>query len=167
MQKLLYGIAASILLAGSTAVALNTSVPETGLPTAAIFSSTLLPEVQGVVAWKTLAQVEPIKQGDKVVPRFSDEILGLDNKAVRVQGFILPLDLGDQQHHFLLSAVPPHCPFCLPAGPDAIVEVIAKKGIEYGFEPVILGGKFAVLRNDPAGVLYRLTEAEPVALTTK
>jgi hypothetical protein len=24
------------------------------------------------------------------------------------------------------AAGPPHCPFCLPAGPDAIVEVIPK-----------------------------------------
>jgi hypothetical protein len=132
-----------------------------------MFSSTLLPEQQGVVSWKTLSQVEPIKHGDKMVPKFSDEILGLDTKAVRVQGFILPLDLGDQQHHFLLSAVPPHCPFCLPAGPDAIVEVLAKKKVEYGFEPIILSGKFAVLKNDPAGVLYRLTEAEPITSSVK
>jgi hypothetical protein len=25
-----------------------------------------------------------------------------------------------------------------------------------------LSGKFAVLKNDPTGVLYRLTEAEPI-----
>jgi hypothetical protein len=130
------------------------------LPTASLFSSTLLPEKQGIVSWKTLSQVEPTKQGDKMVPKFSADVLNLDSKAVRVQGFVLPLDMGDEQHHFLLSAVPPHCPFCMPAGPDAIVEVVAKKTVAYGFEPIILGGKFAVLKNDPTGVLYRLTEAE-------
>jgi hypothetical protein len=155
-------IVATLPIGTSSTAALSTDIPSTGLPTAATFSSTLLPELQGVVSWKTLGQVEPIKRGDKMVPKFSDEILGLDTKVVRVQGFILPLDLGDQQHHFLLSAVPPHCPFCLPAGPDAIVEVLAKRKVEYGFEPIILSGKFAVLKNDPAGVLYRLTEAEPI-----
>ena len=155
-------VAASLLIATSAAIALSTDIPSSGLPTASMFSSTLLPEKDGVVSWKTLSQVEPVKQGDKVVPKFSEEVLGLDAKAVNVQGFILPLDMGDAQRHFLLSAVPPHCPFCMPAGPDAIVEVVAKKAIAYGLEPVILRGNFAVLKNDPSGVLYRLTEAEPI-----
>jgi len=174
MRKLSYGVAAASVLvavvvsvglffAGSPTHAFNGDIPPTGLPTASVFSSTLLPEAEGVVSWRTLSQVEPVKQGDKMVPMFSNAILELDKKLIRVQGFVLPLDLGDQQHHFLLSAVPPHCPFCLPAGPDAIVEVLAKKKVEYGFEPIVLGGKFAVLKNDPAGVLYRLTEAELVA----
>ena len=160
-------IAASIAVAASSAVGLSTDVPSSGLPTASSYSSTVLPELQGVVSWQTLSQVEPIKQGDQVVPKFSDAVLDLDSKPVRVQGFILPLDMGDQQHHFLLSAVPPHCPFCMPAGPDAIVEVVAKKKVAYGFEPMILSGKFAVLKNDPTGVLYRLTEAEPIVGTPK
>jgi hypothetical protein len=156
-------VAVGILaFAAPPAQALDTSIPSTGLPSAAVYSSTLLPELNGVVSWKTLAQVEPVKQGDKVVPQFSRDILGLDAKPARVQGFILPLDMGDQQQHFLLSAVPPHCPFCMPAGPDAIVEVIAKKRIEYRIEPIVMSGKFAVLKDDPSGVLYRLTEAEPI-----
>ena len=160
-------IAASIAVAASSAVGLSTDVPSSGLPTASSYSSTVLPELQGVVSWQTLSQVEPIRQGDQVVPKFSDAVLDLDSKPVRVQGFILPLDMGDQQHHFLLSAVPPHCPFCMPAGPDAIVEVVAKKKIAYRFEPVILSGKFVVLKNDPTGVLYRLTDAEAIAAQPK
>jgi len=127
------------------------------------YSATLLPEMQGVVSWRTLAQVEPVKQGNKMVPQFSKDILGLDRKDVRLYGFIIPLDLGNGQKHFLLSAVPPHCPFCLPAGPDALVEVQAKKPLSYGFEPIVIAGRFAVLKDDPAGVLYRLTDAEAVA----
>lgn len=160
-------IAASFLIATSRADAVSTDIPTSGLPSASTFSSTVLPEKQGIVSWKTLSQVEPIKEGDKMVPKFSNEVLKLDSKAVRVQGFLLPLDMGDEQHHFLLSAVPPSCPFCMPAGPDAIVEVVAKKAVAYGFEPIILSGKFAVLKNDPTGVLYRLTEAEPVVGTPK
>jgi len=160
-------IGAAILVSTMPALALDTTVPPAGLPSAADYASQLLPEVQGVVSWKTLAQVEPVKQGNKMVPQFSRDIMGLDKKDVRVQGFIIPLDMGDKQKHFLLSAVPPHCPFCMPAGPDAIVEVLAKKPLAYGFEPIVVAGKFSVLKDDPAGVLYRMTDAEPVAATPR
>jgi hypothetical protein len=33
--------------------------------------------------------------------------------------------------------------------------------VKYTFEPVVLTGKFAVLKEDPTGVFYRLTEAVP------
>jgi hypothetical protein len=158
---------AALLATALPVAALDTGVPATGLPSAADYSVQLLPELVGVVSWKTLAQVEPVKQDGKMVPQFSRDILGLDKKDVRVYGFIIPLDMGDKQKHFLLSAVPPHCPFCLPAGPDAIVEVLAKKPLTYGFEPIIVAGRFAVLKDDAAGVLYRMTDAEPVTTRSR
>jgi uncharacterized protein len=164
MPRLLHLLLASALVAAALpAAAFNSDVPATGLPSAADYSSTILPEMQGVVSWRTLAQVEPVKKGNKMVPEFSKDILGLDRKAVRIYGFIIPLDMGADQKHFLLSAVPPHCPFCLPAGPDALVEVHAKKALAYGFEPIVVAGRFEVLKDDPAGVLYRMTDAEAVA----
>ncbi len=161
MNRFLHPLLAAGLLGVALPVpALDTSVPPTGLPSATSYSSQVLPEFAGVVSWKTLAQVEPVKQGSKIVPQFSSDILGLDKKDVRVYGFMIPLEMTDQQKHFLLSAVPPHCPFCLPAGPDAIVEVQAKKPVTYGFEPIVVAGRFAVLKDDKAGVLYRMTDAE-------
>jgi uncharacterized protein len=160
----LLSIAISVSLIGLAlpSFAFDSKIAATGLPAASMYSATLLPDLEGVVSWKTLAQVEPVKQGAKMVPQFSKELLALDNQSVRVQGFILPMDMGDKQKHFLISAVPPHCPFCLPAGPDAIVEVFAKETIPYGFEPIIIYGKLAVLKDDPGGLLYRLSEAEPI-----
>jgi hypothetical protein len=156
-------LGAGLVASAVPAAALDNSVPLTGLPSASVYSSTLLPEMQGVVSWRTLSQVESIRQGNKTVLQFSKDILGLDRKDVRVYGFIIPLDMGADQKHFLLSAVPPHCPFCLPAGPDALVEVHAKKPLAYGFEPIVVAGRFSVLKDDPAGVLYRMTDAQPVA----
>lgn len=156
-------VAASMVGVALPAPAIDTGIGANGLPSAADYSTQVLPELAGVVSWKTLAQVEPVKQGSKIVPQFSRDIIGLDKKDVRIQGFMIPLDMTDQQKHFLLSAVPPHCPFCLPAGPDAIVEVQAKKALLYGFEPIVVAGKFAVLSEDSAGVLYRMTDAELVA----
>jgi uncharacterized protein len=142
--------------------AVTSDIPQAGLPTANDYSQTLLPERAGVVSWRTLSQVQPVKQNGKMIAEFSKEILGLDKKDVRVQGFIIPLDIGDKQKRFLLTAVPPHCAFCLPAGPDGVVEVIAKTPVKYGFEPIVVTGKFAVLKDDPTGILYRLIDAESV-----
>jgi hypothetical protein len=141
------------------AMAINTGVPPGGLPTATDFSATLLPERDGVVSWKTLAQVEAVKKEGKIVPGFSRDILALDRKDVKVQGFMIPLDTGEKQKRFLIAAVPPHCSFCLPAGPEAVVEVEAKSPVTYTFDPIVITGKFAVVQGDLSGVLYRLTDA--------
>jgi hypothetical protein len=156
--RLLITVLASLLGTGG-AYALNTGVPGGGLPSATEFSNTLLPERAGVVSWQTLAQVQPVKEGGKVVPEFSREILALDRTDVKVQGFMIPLDIGEKQKRFLISAVPPHCQFCLPAGPDALVEVEAKTPVNYTFDPIVIAGRFAVVKNDPSGVLYRMTGA--------
>ena len=118
-----------------------------------------LPELKGVVSWKTLAEVTPVRQEDRFVPQFSKDISALDKKEVKLQGFMMPLDMGEKQKRFLLVAMPPTCAFCLPGGPDQLVEVLAKNPVKYGFDPVVVTGKFAVLKDDPMGLYYRLTEA--------
>ncbi len=152
-------ILAMALLCAGSAVAIDTAIPSSGLPSATDFSASLLPERAGVVSWRTLGQVQPVKQGGKVVQEFSRDILALDRKEVKVQGFMIPLGLGDKQKRFLISAVPSSCQFCLPAGPDAVVEVEAKTPVKYTFDAIVVGGKFAVLKDDPSGMLYRMTEA--------
>jgi hypothetical protein len=159
-------LAAGLVALALPAAAIDTNVPAQGLPTAPMYSATLLPERDGVVSWKTFADVEAVRQGSKIVPQFSKAVLALDKQKVRVQGFMMPLEATDQAH-FLLMAVPPHCPFCMPAGPDAIVEVRAKAPVTWAMEPLIFSGTLAVLKDDPSGVLYRLTDAEPVATPKK
>ena len=118
-----------------------------------------LPELKGVVSWKTLAEVTPVKQKDRFVPQFSKGITALDKKDVKLQGFMMPLDMGERQKRFLLVALPPSCSFCLPGGPEQMVEVVAKNPVKYGFDPIVLSGKLAVLKDDPMGLYYRLTDA--------
>lgn len=121
-----------------------------------------LPELKGVVSWKTLAQVQAVKVKDRFIPQFSDNIAALDKREVKLQGFMMPLDMGEKQKRFILSALPPSCAFCLPGGPDQLVEVQAKAPVKYGFEPIVVSGKLTVLKDDPMGLYYRLTEAVPV-----
>ena len=139
-----------------------TSVPDSGLPSAQHYSAAVLPERAGIVPWRTLAQVETEQVGIRIVNKFSREILALDQKEVKLQGFIVPLDIGERQKRFLLSAVPADCPFCLPAGPDALVEVQARTAVRYGVEPIIVSGRFSVLQGEDGGLLYRLVDAEAI-----
>jgi hypothetical protein len=118
-----------------------------------------LPELKGVVPWKTLGQVNVVRQKDRFAPEFSKDVATLDQKQVKLHGFMMPLDVGEKQKRFLLTATPSSCAFCLSGGPEQFVEVQARNPVKYRFEPVVLSGTFVVLRDDPAGVFYRLTEA--------
>jgi hypothetical protein len=167
MKRSMHATIVALALFAVPALAFNPSIQQNGLPSASQYSNQVLPELQGVVSWKTLAQVTPVKHGAKVTASFSKDIQDLDRKKAVVQGFMMPLEMGADQKHFLVSAVPPSCPFCLPAGPEAIVEVLAKKPVRYAMEPVLLSGTFAVLPDHPSGMLYRLTEAEVVETQLK
>ena len=118
-----------------------------------------LPDRKDVVSWKTLAQVELIKQKDRYVPQFSKNVTALDKKDVKVQGFMMPLEMGDKQSHFVLAAMPTTCAFCLPGGPESMVEVKMKTPVKYTFDALVLTGKLTVLKDEPSGVFYRLTDA--------
>ncbi|MFN7086903.1 MAG: DUF3299 domain-containing protein [Burkholderiales bacterium] len=122
-----------------------------------------LPELKGVVSWKTLGEVQVARQKNRFVPQFSSSVTALDKKEIRLQGFMMPLDMGEKQQRFILSAVPPSCSFCLPAGPDQLVEVQARAPVKYGFEPIVVSGRFAVLKDDEMGLYYRLTDAVATA----
>lgn len=123
------------------------------------YASKPLPELKGVVSWKTLAEVQTVKQKDRFIPEFGKNVATLDKKEVKLQGFMLPLDMGERQKRFILAAMPPSCSFCLPGGPEQMVEVQAKTPVKYGFEPIIVSGRFEVLRDDAMGLYYRLTDA--------
>jgi hypothetical protein len=119
-----------------------------------------LPERKDVLSWKLLAQVELVKQKDRYVPQFSSGVSALDKKDVKVQGFMMPLEMGDKQSHFVLAAMPTTCAFCLPGGPESMVEVQMKTPVKYTFDAVVVTGKLAVLKDDPSGIFYRIVDAE-------
>jgi hypothetical protein len=120
-----------------------------------------LPERKDVLSWKLLAQVELVKQKDRYVPQFSSGVSALDKKDVKVQGFMMPLEMGDKQSHFVLAAMPTTCAFCLPGGPESMVEVQMKTPVKYTFDAVVVTGRLAVLKDDPSGIFYRIVDAEP------
>ena len=116
---------------------------------------------QEVVSWKTFAQVEMTRASNRMIPRFPETLAALEQKEVKVQGFMLPLDMGEKHALFILSAVPPTCSFCMPGGPEAVVEVRAKRPLAYSDSAVTVSGRLSVLKVDPTGIFYRLTDAVP------
>ena len=120
-----------------------------------------LVERKDVLSWKTLAEVELVKMKDRYVPQFAQSVASLDQKEVKLQGFMMPLQVGDKQSHFVLTAMPQTCAFCLPGGPESMVEVKTKSPVKYTFDAVVLSGRLTVLKDDPTGIFYRLTDAVP------
>ncbi len=123
-----------------------------------------LPEVKGVVSWNTLAKVKQVKAKDRILPEFTKDISALNDQEVKVQGFMMPLEPGEKQKHFLLSVNPQTCAYCLPAGPEGVVEVNSKTPVKYTFEPVVVTGKMTILKDDPMGLYYRLSNAAPISV---
>lgn len=121
-----------------------------------------LPKRTDVVPWPVLTSVKTKNEKNRILPVFANEQVALNQKTQRIQGFMMPLDPGEKQTHFLLSSVPLTCSFCTPGGPESMVEVKTKKPVAYTLDPVVVEGKFAVLNDDPYGLYYRITDAVPV-----
>ncbi|MCV2370994.1 DUF3299 domain-containing protein [Roseateles oligotrophus] len=119
-----------------------------------------LQERAGVVAWTLLSSVTTKVEKDKLTPIFPPQILALDKQKVRVQGFMMPLEPGDKQQHFLLSSVPTSCAFCVPAGPEGLIEVRTRQAVRYSLEAITIEGQLSVLSDDAYGMFYRLVDGQ-------
>lgn len=146
---LLAGLALSLATAASAQAPRGLQVPGGAIEAAPA----------GTVPWELLQQARTVQKADKRFgPVFTAEIRGLDRKDVKLYGFMMPLDQTAKQKRFLLASFPPHCPFCMAGGPESMVEVIADAPIEFTYEPILVGGRMAVLDDDV--VFYRLTNAK-------
>lgn len=124
----------------------------------------MLPDAKGAVAWSLLSKTAIRKIDGKLGPDFPAALRPLNGKIVKLQGYILPLEAGQTHSRFLLSAWSPSCPFCLTAGPEAMVEVKARTAVKYSLDAVVVQGKLQLLADDPGGMFFRLVDAEPASL---
>jgi hypothetical protein len=121
-----------------------------------------LEEREGVLSWNLLSAVTTRVEKKKIVPQFPAPVEALHQQKVKVQGWMLPLEPGDRQEHFLLSAVPTTCNFCTPAGPEGLIEVRTGAPVRYTLEAITIEGLLAVLKDDPYGLYYRVVEGQLV-----
>jgi len=122
---------------------------------------------KGTVSWDVLGTMDvevevlaPLQS--QLNKSFSKEVLALDGETVKVMGFLYPLKGGVTHEHFLLTAWPPSCPFCLPAGPTMMVETFTAEPIDFTEGAILMAGRLELLDNDPSGFLYRMQDAELV-----
>ena len=116
------------------------------------------------VSWRTLAHAKLNigKASDSVLASvdFAPELQELNDHDITLTGYIFPLEAASDQGHFLLSAYPPSCPYCLPGGPTELVEITDSKPIKFTYEPVTIHGRFQLLKGEALkeGMFYRMTQ---------
>ncbi|NLR92542.1 MULTISPECIES: DUF3299 domain-containing protein [Flammeovirga] len=116
--------------------------------------------------WKTLLNVgweykysEEFEM-DIPFPIFTDEIKAIENKEVKITGFVLPVETEDNS--IMLSVYPfSSCFFCGGAGPESVIAVFLKNQREIGEEEITLKGVLK-LNDDETGLIYELRDAVEV-----
>lgn len=116
----------------------------------------------GVVSWGTLARVKHRTVNGHVEHYVSKAVSALDDRKVKLRGFLIPVKRGERHSHFLLSASPRTCFECWAPGPEGWVEVIAEVPVEDTYGQIVISGRFLVLggRDD---LHYRMVDAVRVA----
>lgn len=117
-------------------------------------TTSIIGEMPGFVSWNNLAQVR-LKNN---IPQFNSQIKALNNKEIKIQGFMIPL----KSKHFILSAKAPISFFSLPTGAENMIDVFTIKNINISLKPIIVIGKLEVLKEDEQGYFYRIRNAEVI-----
>jgi hypothetical protein len=122
---------------------------------------------EGVIGWDVLGEMDvevevlgPLRSVFHV--SYTDQVKALDGQEVKIMGFLYPLEGGMSHARFLLTAWPPSCPFCLPAGPSQMVEVLCEEPVDFSEGAILMAGTLSVLEDDPSGMYYRMENARLV-----
>ena len=105
-----------------------------------------------VVPWSLLAKVKTGEKDGKVLVRFAPQVKALNQKRVRLQGYMQPLDASLVQRQFLLTIVPMTCPEDMPGGPVSVIYVRVAQPVEFVMGPVVVEGTLDVGRNPETGM---------------
>jgi len=119
--------------------------------------------------WPILAKISYKKEYDELLgikidrPIFSNEVKGLERKVVQLKGYIIPTDGFKSHQEFVFSAFPySMCFFCGQAGPETVLEVKAKKPIQFTSEQIEIKGILVLNKSDFNRLMYQLIDVEEV-----
>jgi uncharacterized protein len=167
----LLGLGLAAALAMDSALAFSQQPPEQS----GLIDPSQIPSVhntfyrvpEGTVGWDVLGDLQVTSES--IAPlqtifhtSYRPEVKTLDGHEAKVMGFLFPLEGGLEHDHFLLTAWPPSCPFCLPAGPSQMVEVFCAEPISFTDGAIMMAGTFELLHEDPSGLYYRIHDAREV-----
>jgi uncharacterized protein len=172
---LLGSLALASMSLGAMPAASETAAPEQPAADAELIDPEKIPSVHntfyqvpdGVIGWDVLGEMDvevevlgPLRSVFHV--DYTERVKALDGQEVRIMGFLYPLEGGMRHARFLLTAWPPSCPFCLPAGPSQMVEVMCEEPVEFSEGAILMAGTLSVLEDDPSGMYYRMDNARLV-----
>ena len=90
-------------------------------------------------------------------PTYSDQIRRLDKKEIQITGYMFPLEPSEKQNKFLIGAYPISCPFHYHSNPNQVIEVNAKKPINFSYDPINIKGVLSLESGDDNGSFYKLS----------
>jgi hypothetical protein len=115
----------------------------------------------GGVSWSLLESTKEITRKDAkgyIVskPDYPPGVLALNGKTIKVSGYLMPLQNGKLQTHFVLLAYPPDCPFHLNPGPAQFIEVKTAKGVAFDYSVKTIEGVLQLDSQSESGVFFKL-----------
>ncbi|MEQ1489457.1 MAG: DUF3299 domain-containing protein [Terricaulis sp.] len=125
------------------------------------------PTPRGGVAWSLLESTEETTRTVEGViysrPVFPANVRALAGRRITVAGYMMPLENGATQRHFVLMAYPPGCPFHFHALPNQFIEVYADTPVRLNeTEASVISGVLELTGEDESGVFFRLRDARAV-----
>jgi len=116
--------------------------------------------------WKTLGKITYKKEYDEIMgfkidkPVFSKEVQKLDGTPITIKGYIIPVEGYKSHKEFIFSAFPYNmCFFCGGAGPETVMEVVAKEDVKYTAESITLKGTLYLNDDDINRLMYSIEDA--------
>lgn len=108
--------------------------------------------------------IDWVEKNGELVRQFRKEVKILNDQRIAIIGFMIPLQQGRTQKHFILSAASAACNFCSSGGDGSHIEVYALEPVEYSLDPITVTGFFRLYENDENGRFFRITGAQAVPL---
>lgn len=112
--------------------------------------------------WKLLnsAKVTSDRKKGVMLAQFPQPLAALNGKALKIAGFILPLEATPQFDRFLLTKTNFACGFCPPPLPTEVIEVKLGRGrTKATLDPVTVRGRLELVASSEESVFYRLHDA--------
>lgn len=122
------------------------------------------PTPRGGTSWSLLESTqETTRTVDGVIysrPVFPANVRALAGRRIIVAGYMMPLENGATQRHFVLLAYPPGCPFHFHALPNQFIEVYADAAVRVNeTDAITISGVLELTGEDESGVFFRLRQA--------